>query len=138
VVARIYFPTSGPTRYTSTAFAVGIEGLHPFAVRIGADAVEEQDGACNDGRADHAEDRHVRDKERGHPAALRQLLRRQDLDIETGCFSGPHLFDSYPLVALDPAPDPEAEAKTIALLEEHAADIRKLQIDNKFTMLGIS
>jgi hypothetical protein len=33
------------------------------------------------------------------------------------------------LVALDPAPDPEREAKTIALLEEHAAEIRKFQIE---------
>jgi hypothetical protein len=47
----------------SMAFTVGIEGLHPVAVRVGADAVKERDEPRNDGRTDHAQHRNVHDEE---------------------------------------------------------------------------
>ena len=41
------------------------------------------------------------------------------------------------LAALDPSADQQIEAKTIALLEQHAPEIRKLQREKNFVMPGI-
>jgi len=41
------------------------------------------------------------------------------------------------LASLDATTDPQLEAKTISLLEEHAAEIRKIQTANSFVMPGI-
>lgn len=41
------------------------------------------------------------------------------------------------LASLDTTADPQLETKTIALLEQHAAEIRKLQAENNFVMPGI-
>lgn len=42
------------------------------------------------------------------------------------------------LATLDPTSDPEIEKQTIALLEQHAAEIRKLQREHNFVMPGIT
>jgi hypothetical protein len=41
------------------------------------------------------------------------------------------------LATLDETVDPELEGNTIALLEQHAAEIRRLQKENNFVMPGI-
>ncbi len=41
------------------------------------------------------------------------------------------------LAALDDTADPQLEAKTIALLEQHAPAIRKYQLEYRFVMVGI-
>jgi hypothetical protein len=41
------------------------------------------------------------------------------------------------LATLDDTTDPELEAKTITLLEQHDAEIRKIQLENNFVMPGI-
>jgi len=42
------------------------------------------------------------------------------------------------LATIDPKSDPEIEKQTVALLEQHAAEIRKLQREHKFVMPGIT
>jgi hypothetical protein len=48
-----------------------------------------------------------------------------------------HLETTERIAALDPALDLEIEAKTITLLEQHAAAIRQHQAENNFTIPGI-
>ncbi len=60
------------------------------------------------------------------------------LDVELAACKQEHFETTQRLAALDPAADPHTEANTIALLEEHAEEIRKVRRGNNFDMPGIS
>ncbi len=62
---------------------------------------------------------------------------RAYLDSEVARCKSEHRETMERLAAIDPAADPQMEAKTIALLEQHAAEIRKYQIEYNFVMPGI-
>ncbi len=77
-------------------------------------------------------------------AAKRVLIRmygdsrvRAYLDVERTRCSPEHRELIERLTTLDPEPDPELEARTVALLDLHAAEIRRLQLEHKFEMPGI-
>jgi hypothetical protein len=62
---------------------------------------------------------------------------RAYLDSELANCKPEHRETTERLAALDPAADPSLEANTIALLEQHAAEIRKYQLEYNFVMPGI-
>lgn len=62
---------------------------------------------------------------------------RAYLDSELARCKSQHRDAMEHLAALDPAPDPDYEAKTISLLEQHAAEIRNYQLQYNFVMPGI-
>jgi hypothetical protein len=63
---------------------------------------------------------------------------RSYLDVERTRCSPEHRELIERLTTLDPEADPEIEAKTVTLIEQHAAEIRRLQFEHKFEMPGIS
>jgi hypothetical protein len=59
------------------------------------------------------------------------------LDVERTRCSPEHREVIERLATLDPEADSEIEARTIVLLEQHATEIRRLQLKHKFEMPGI-
>jgi hypothetical protein len=62
---------------------------------------------------------------------------RAYLDTKLACCKPEHREVLQRLAVLDDTADPKIEATTITLLEQHAAEIRKLQRENNFVMPGI-
>ena len=81
------------------------------------------------------------DAEKAAKRAAREIYGaehlRAFLDNEVAHCKPEHRETTERLAALDPAADPESEAKTIVLLEQHADEIRKYQREYKFEMPGI-
>lgn len=81
------------------------------------------------------------DAEMAAKRALRQRYSdegaRVYLDTELGHCTPEHRAVLERLAALDETPNPRIEAETVALLEQHAAEIRKYQFQYNFVIPGI-
>jgi hypothetical protein len=81
------------------------------------------------------------DAEKAAKRVLRQLYGdegvRVYLDTELARCKLEHREVLEHLAALDETADPKIEAETITLLEQHAAEIRKCQLEYKFVIPGI-